>query len=681
MTATTIAFSPAWTVACASDHPTARLASAELTNFLRRITGLPFSPENGNTSSSPAIRLTHDVDGNDGFGWRVMDDGVAIHGHSPRGLLYGVYDFLEALGCRWLGPGDRGQVLPAGQSFALDTASVEETPALDGRCLILGHYAFVAEAEAWVVWAARNRYNTVFIHTIPNEFGGGAAPAWQWEALAPQVLPLLRERDMVVELGGHGLPALLPRHLFKTMPDAFRMEDGHRTPRHNFCPSSPAAKQEVQRNARQYFLDHPGYDVYHVWADDIPGGGWCSCPACQGLSPSDQLLRATNWVAEALAQVEPAAQLSFIAYMDTETPPVQGQPLPNLCLLWAPRNRCYAHATDDPVCPVNTPAYPVNLHAQIAYFAQAGAAPPRVFEYYTDAILFKFLLPPLSHVMQRDLVFYAQAGVHTVQTLMTGVAPWLVLELNPWLFGRLAWQPEQSVDALVHDFCAAAYPGAAQEMTLYYQALEEAFAVVLDIAPDQSRLEGISLSPLQMVKKPMTDREDPAHASLETLQAKASRLPEMWAALALAERYLAAAQVRAAGTHLDGQAALFRFIAAWLRFAAHRIELYAALKAGSTSQAELRAKWRQTWNAYLDARRIAEPLLPAAPYRANFRAFHLTTWGLRLRRIQADRLTPRALAWLIDLESLAQLVSTFGEFVGRMKWEHRRFNGTDKETR
>jgi hypothetical protein len=674
MAVITITFSPAWTVALASEHATARLASAELTSFLQRLTGLPFPSADDDVLSGPTLYLTHDADGDDGFGWRITADGVAIHGHSPRGLLYGVYDFLEALGCRWLGPGEADQVLPSGQTFTLAAERVEETPALAGRCLILGHYAFVAEAAAWVIWAARNRYNTIFIHTIPNEFGGGAAPAWQWRALAPQVLPLLQERSMTIELGGHGLPALLPRHLFKTMPDAFRMENGRRTPQYNLCPSSPAARREVQRNARRYFLDHPGYDVYHVWADDIPGGGWCSCPSCQGLSPSDQLLRATNWVAEALAQVAPAAQLSFIAYMDTETPPKQTQPLPNVCLLWAPRTRCYAHATDDPACPVNTPAYPDNLRAQIAYFAQAEAAPPRVFEYYTDAILFKFLLPPFSRVMQRDLAFYARAGVHTVQTLMTGATPWLALELNPWLFARLAWRPDRAVDALVHDFCAAAYPGAAQEMTLYYQALEKAFAVVLDITPDQSRLDGISLSPLQMVKEPMADREDPVHAPLETLQTKARRLPEMWAALALAEQYLAAAQVRAAGPYLEQQAALFPFISAWLQFAARRIELYAALKTGSTSQAELRAKWRRTWNAYLDARRIAVPLLPAAPYRANFRVFHLTMWGLRLRRIQADFLTPPPLAWLVDLESLAQLVWTMAEFVGRMKWERHRFS-------
>jgi hypothetical protein len=177
-----------------------------------------------------------------------------------------------------------------------------------------------------------------------------------------------------------------------------------------------------------------------------------------------------------------------------------------------------------------------------------------------------------------------------------------------------------------------------------------------------------------MVKDPMADREDPVHASLETLQTKARRLPEMWAALALAEQYLAAAQVRAAGPYLEQQAALFPFVSAWLQFAARRIELYAALKTGSTSQAELRAKWRRTWNAYLDARRIAVPLLPAAPYRANFRVFHLTMWGLRLRRIQADFLTPPPLAWLVDLESLAQLVWTMAEFVGRMKWERHRFS-------
>lgn len=650
--------------------PPVQLAIRELQSHWQQIAGqaLPVTTEKGQRH---LIVLAVAGQGGDGFTWQAQADQITITGASARGLLFGVYHFLEVLGCRWLAPGALWTRLPQTQSVTLPATLVHEEPAFAGRCLIIGHYAFMIEAGAWIEWAARNRYNTIFFHTIANPIGGGAAPLWSWERQREQALALLRERGMTIEIGGHGLPDLLPRTSFKSMPTAFREEAGKRTKRHNFCPSSSDAQLVIQQNARRYFQANPGFAVYHLWADDIPGGGWCTCAACAGLSNADQLLLATNLVAEVLAKVAPTAELSFIAYLDTETPPTQIKPHANVCLLWAPRTRNYGRAIDDASCPVNTPYYPQQLKAQIAAFTGAGTV--RVFEYYSDGILFKSVLPVLSQVMQRDLCFYRDVGVHTMQTLMTGTHPWVTAHLTNWLFGRLTWQPEQELAALLADFCQAAFGVGGAAMLGYYQALEEAFALVLHQTPDQRGRFALPTSPLALIKEPVADMEDPVHAAAATLQKRAETVTSLFDLVAMAERQLAAArqlveQQGVTSPQLAAEANAFALTKAWLHFSGHRLRLYASL-ATTPPAPNARHHWQAAQEAFQRVQAWAAQLPPV--FQSNLTMGHFAMWGLRLRRIQADSFTAPPLRWWIDLGTVTHLAAGYLRLARQFKAERR----------
>ena len=85
--------------------------------------------------------------------------------------------------------------------------------------------------------------------------------------------------------------------------------------------------------------------------------------------------------------------------------------------------------------------YRAALHAQIEHFAAAGAPPARVFEYWLDAILFAGGVPDLTETMADDLAYYRQAGVHTVQILITGHGRAPEPHPNLPAFARLAWNP------------------------------------------------------------------------------------------------------------------------------------------------------------------------------------------------------------------------------------------------
>ena len=241
---------------------------------------------------------------------------------------------------------------------------------------------------------------------------------------------LARSFGMTLELGGHGLPALLPRADFAAHPERFPVRGGQRDARYNLNVLDADAIATIKANASAWIAANPGFDVYHLWPDDLPEGGWCEDAAAAGHTASDQAMIAVNAIAEVLAAAEPGAQLAYLSYHDTEAPP-RIAPAANVSLTFAPRLRCYAKAIDADH-PVNA-KYPDLWRANAALFP--GRA--RVFEYWLDAILFKIVAPPMVDVIRRDLAFYAANGADAVGALATGSMPFPAPNLNAYAIARL----------------------------------------------------------------------------------------------------------------------------------------------------------------------------------------------------------------------------------------------------
>src|SRR4051812_1710885 len=89
-----------------------RFAADELARHVELICGavLPRMTGTPATSGTVAVHLGVGLDdpelppatsGHDGYRLLVRDDRVVVDGATSRGVLYGVYDLLERLGCRW----------------------------------------------------------------------------------------------------------------------------------------------------------------------------------------------------------------------------------------------------------------------------------------------------------------------------------------------------------------------------------------------------------------------------------------------------------------------------------------------------------------------------------------------------------------------------------------------------
>ncbi|MDR1899217.1 MAG: hypothetical protein LBQ55_04340 [Treponema sp.] len=273
--------------------------------------------------AAPVILLNADPSARrrSGFTWRAGEDRVEIYGDSDRGLCNGVFDFLSNLGLRWPGPGREELPNPAGRGeyrLAADSAYTpsEESPEKRRR-VVVDKKTAPRDRDALIRWAARNKINAL-VFSLDDR------------VLRRPRLPAAAERyAMILEAGGRDLSLLVPRRYFLLHRDLFRMDGGRRVRRFNFCPTNPQTialiKKEGKRRFGALLRRHPEIGTFHLWPDR---GRWCSCPACRAFSRSEQNRMALCAAADVLAELDPAARLSFFEETGGGPPEPAAAPLP-----------------------------------------------------------------------------------------------------------------------------------------------------------------------------------------------------------------------------------------------------------------------------------------------------------------------------------------------------------------
>ena len=357
---------------------------------------------------------------------------IVIRAASERGLIHAAASLLEKLGAKFP-PGvapSYPRIDPA-RLGALEPWRV--TPAFTRR-------AFVSDIMTWnynlpdrldlhlrhdrefIPWMARRGINAFSY----------IRHAHDTRLKIDEVAPLLREHGISVEYGGHVLQQLLPRDRFDAHPEYFPAgDDGVRAARGNLCVSNPDAVALVKEGALAYVHDHPENALLHIWGADVWRGAWCRCGQCRELPPQIQYMDIVNAIAGALAADPNAPPIAYLAYHDTIEPHPGLKPLDNVWFEWAPRERCYSHAIDDPACEIN-PRYFESLKRYLDIFNGRG----HVFEYYADAILFCGLGFATPAIVASDLRAYRRLGITSISNLTFGAYSVMAYPANLEAFVR-----------------------------------------------------------------------------------------------------------------------------------------------------------------------------------------------------------------------------------------------------
>ena len=229
------------------------------------------------------------------------------------------------------------------------------------------------------------------------------------------VLEAAERAGIEVDFELHIMSELLPRELFEADPACFRMdENGDRTADANLCVASRAALSIVGENARTHARSLGRFVPmrrYHFWPHD--NRPWCHCPSCRELTYSDQYLVFANALCAALREVQPDAQVSYLAYTTTLDAPIGVRPEPGVFLQYAPIYRTYERAMDDPSDYKNR-AHVMALQALCKWFRVEEA---EALEYWLDVSMFSgwqrpaVRLPFVEENLRRDVAFYLGLGI------------------------------------------------------------------------------------------------------------------------------------------------------------------------------------------------------------------------------------------------------------------------------
>ena len=132
---------------------------------------------------------------------------------------------------------------------------------------------------------------------------------------------LINTYALTIEAGGRDLSLLVPKKLFHSNRELFRMDQGVRKKDHHFCPTNPQTIRLISENAQKWFdriLQKTALPrIIHLLPDEGHENTWCACPACRAFSPAEQYLIAVNTVADVLAKFDRDARLCYIDF-DTE---------------------------------------------------------------------------------------------------------------------------------------------------------------------------------------------------------------------------------------------------------------------------------------------------------------------------------------------------------------------------
>ena len=221
-------------------------------------------------------------------------------------------------------------------------------------------------------------------------------------------------RGLEIECEMHAARYLLPKELFATHPEYFRMnEKGERVADFNLCVSSAEALSILAENAvtlaKKLYRCRP---VFYFWLDDAVNVH-CMCQRCKKLSPSDQLLLAVNKMITEIRREIPDAKMPYLAYLDSLEVPTSVKPAEGVFLEYAPIEK-YKKA--------DAQRFKVEREMLLKQAEFFGWKDSKVLEYWLDNSLFsKWKKPPVRLNVDREQTVkeireYADLGFENIAT-------------------------------------------------------------------------------------------------------------------------------------------------------------------------------------------------------------------------------------------------------------------------
>ncbi len=269
-------------------------------------------------------------------------------------------------------------------------------------------------SKKWIDRMANGGISTIAIHPV----GGWRAHLTLRELTERleteeyrALLDYAAEKGLNIEYEMHAMRYLLPASEFEQHPEWFRVNaEGERSADRNCCASNDEVLDYIAENAAALAKKlYRNTNRYYFWLDDAKDA-FCHCPECAKLSASDQQMKILNRILKRLKQDNEHAELAYLAYYDTITPPTTVMPEKGIFLEYAPYERDF-HA------PIEGNAQMASLEGLLRFFGKDTA---RVLDYWYDNSYYSdYKKPPKAfvpdkNVIAADLPYYVKLGFREI---------------------------------------------------------------------------------------------------------------------------------------------------------------------------------------------------------------------------------------------------------------------------
>ncbi len=440
----------------------------ELAKYLQEMTDAEFKVAPKKLGGLGVIRLVIDSSGKmkpESFTIKDVKrtKELVITGADERGLVYGVYGFLERQGCRFWAP--KQETIPKKPTLVVPSGySVTDAPAFTYRnatwsepCRRSAHFTRKVGLSVLATAArpkelgldAREDYN----HSIGWKRRFLDADRYtkanfkydlKWYALRliePGIAP-----DVEVVREGEGkTPELRLAEPHHSKYDKGKGGELIRC-RIHVCPTNPEMTQLLIKEVREWLRANPTVASVSIASEDNPM--ICQCARCDafikkcGGQYSAVYLNLANQVAYAIKDEFPNVTVRMLAYWMTINPPsnFKGEIAPNLdvCLGFGMYRGPREPNVED-------------KNAMQTFNNWRKYAPVFVWGYYAHFANFLYPYDDIFN-MGADMRGYHERGVRRIYVQLALGQLSDFADLRGWLFGKLSWNPYQDANALIKEW-------------------------------------------------------------------------------------------------------------------------------------------------------------------------------------------------------------------------------------
>ena len=360
-------------------------------------------------------------------------EGLSIVGGNGRGILYGVYRFLEDYAAvRFFTPDL--EVCEAGDVIIFDGLTIDYTPTFELRQT--DWYKWISDGSGYT-WAAKSGINIVsgWSYSWGEELGGSLTYA---PSMFVHTIGKLAELDTPY-------PATAP----------------------NPCLTDENTYNTVLANVRKIMAETPTAQILSISQND--NTGYCKCENCQAIdkeegSPAGTLLRFVNRIANEIADEYPELTIDTLAYRYTLNAPKVTKPASNVCVRLSTITCHFTHPITTSSCSACD-----NFCRAIEDWSKI-CDNLYIWDYTTNYSYYLATFPNF-HVLRENMKFFAQHNVKGVYEQGNASGPSGEFgELRAYLIGKLLMNPYMSNTeyyAHMDEFLAAYYGEGWQNIRQY----------------------------------------------------------------------------------------------------------------------------------------------------------------------------------------------------------------------